>query len=252
VITVPTNVYVPKRKQVMYPYYAQWIRSHRDLPLRLNQWTNVVRWEFKYPTPFIRSRCVAYVSCFQGGMTSPCAGVQLQGFPVAGGPHSICHTAMCHSAVCPCPGHRLQLVCAETCMLLLLLLLRMLVDACRELWQDGHTAMVVDTVEQQPPCWSQGHLNTALVLNIIKVVAQAPALLLCMLMCAGSSCGRRATPRLPHRLRLMKRCGRSWTSTQVRGLGGGAGSTGHLCASAQQVQQSLDHCAGLDVGSGNS
>ena len=34
----------------------QWIRSHRDLPLRLNQWTNVVRWEFKHPTPFIRSR----------------------------------------------------------------------------------------------------------------------------------------------------------------------------------------------------
>jgi hypothetical protein len=40
----------------MYPYFAQWIRSHRDLPMRLNQWTNVVRWEFKYPTPFIRSR----------------------------------------------------------------------------------------------------------------------------------------------------------------------------------------------------
>ena len=40
----------------MYPYYAQWIRSHRDLPLRLNQWTNIVRWEFKHPTPFIRSR----------------------------------------------------------------------------------------------------------------------------------------------------------------------------------------------------
>lgn len=34
----------------------QWIRSHRDLPLRLNQWTNVVRWEFKHPTPFIRTR----------------------------------------------------------------------------------------------------------------------------------------------------------------------------------------------------
>ena len=45
-----------KLLQVMYPYFAQWIRSHRDLPLRLNQWTNVVRWEFKYPTPFIRSR----------------------------------------------------------------------------------------------------------------------------------------------------------------------------------------------------
>ena len=42
--------------QVMYPYFADWVRSHRDLPLRLNQWTNVVRWEFKHPTPFIRTR----------------------------------------------------------------------------------------------------------------------------------------------------------------------------------------------------
>ena len=25
-----------------YPYYARWIRSHRDLPLRLNQWNSVV------------------------------------------------------------------------------------------------------------------------------------------------------------------------------------------------------------------
>lgn len=40
----------------MYPAYANWIKSHRDLPLRLNQWTNVVRWEFKHPTPFIRTR----------------------------------------------------------------------------------------------------------------------------------------------------------------------------------------------------
>lgn len=36
--------------------YARWIRSHRDLPMRLNQWTNVVRWEFKHPTPFLRTR----------------------------------------------------------------------------------------------------------------------------------------------------------------------------------------------------
>ena len=40
----------------MYPAYANWIKSHRDLPLKLNQWTNVVRWEFKHPTPFIRTR----------------------------------------------------------------------------------------------------------------------------------------------------------------------------------------------------
>lgn len=34
----------------------QWIRSHRDLPLKLNQWTNCVRWEFKDPRPFLRTR----------------------------------------------------------------------------------------------------------------------------------------------------------------------------------------------------
>eukprot|EP00350_Pseudokeronopsis_sp_OXSARD2_P014156 CAMPEP_0170548290 /NCGR_PEP_ID=MMETSP0211-20121228/6619_1 /TAXON_ID=311385 /ORGANISM="Pseudokeronopsis sp., Strain OXSARD2" /LENGTH=175 /DNA_ID=CAMNT_0010853769 /DNA_START=922 /DNA_END=1449 /DNA_ORIENTATION=+ len=40
----------------MYPSYSKWIHSHRDLPLLLNQWTNIVRWEFKHPTPFIRTR----------------------------------------------------------------------------------------------------------------------------------------------------------------------------------------------------
>ena len=40
----------------MYPYYAKWIRSHRDLPLKLNQWNSVVRWEFKNPQPFLRTR----------------------------------------------------------------------------------------------------------------------------------------------------------------------------------------------------
>lgn len=46
----------PTSETIMYPYYANWIRSHRDLPLRLNMWNNVVRWEFKHPQPFIRTR----------------------------------------------------------------------------------------------------------------------------------------------------------------------------------------------------
>ena len=46
----------PTSETIMYPAFADWIQSHRDLPLRLNQWCNVVRWEFKHPTPFIRSR----------------------------------------------------------------------------------------------------------------------------------------------------------------------------------------------------
>lgn len=46
----------PTSETSMYPYYKDWISSYRDLPLKLNQWNNVVRWEFKNPTPFIRSR----------------------------------------------------------------------------------------------------------------------------------------------------------------------------------------------------
>ncbi|KAH9463940.1 hypothetical protein Pst134EA_016020 [Puccinia striiformis f. sp. tritici] len=46
----------PTSETVMYPYYAKWIQSYRDLPLKLNQWNSVVRWEFKNPQPFIRTR----------------------------------------------------------------------------------------------------------------------------------------------------------------------------------------------------
>jgi len=46
----------PTSEAIMYPAFADWIHSHRDLPLRLNQWCNVVRWEFKNPTPFLRTR----------------------------------------------------------------------------------------------------------------------------------------------------------------------------------------------------
>lgn len=46
----------PTSEAIMYPMFARWIRSHRDLPLKVNQWCNVVRWEFKHPVPFIRGR----------------------------------------------------------------------------------------------------------------------------------------------------------------------------------------------------
>ena len=46
----------PTSETAMYPYFAKWIQSHRDLPLKINQWTNVVRWEIKQRTPFVRSR----------------------------------------------------------------------------------------------------------------------------------------------------------------------------------------------------
>lgn len=46
----------PTSETIMYPSFSKWIRSHRDLPLKINQWTNIVRWEFKNPTPFLRTR----------------------------------------------------------------------------------------------------------------------------------------------------------------------------------------------------
>ncbi|KAG6831070.1 ribose-phosphate pyrophosphokinase 1 [Tricholoma furcatifolium] len=46
----------PTSETAMYPYYAKWIKSHRDLPLKLNQWNSVVRWEFNNPQPFLRTR----------------------------------------------------------------------------------------------------------------------------------------------------------------------------------------------------
>lgn len=46
----------PTSETIIGDTYAKWIRSYRDLPLRLNLWNNVVRWEFKHPTPFLRTR----------------------------------------------------------------------------------------------------------------------------------------------------------------------------------------------------
>ena len=46
----------PTSETIMYPSYSKWIRSWRDLPLKLNQWNNVVRWEFNNPVPFFRTR----------------------------------------------------------------------------------------------------------------------------------------------------------------------------------------------------
>lgn len=43
----------PTSETIMYSMYSKWIHSHRDLPLKLNQWNNVVRWE-KRTFPFLR------------------------------------------------------------------------------------------------------------------------------------------------------------------------------------------------------
>jgi len=44
----------PTSETVMGTYFAKWIQSYRDLPLLVNQWANVVRWELR-PRLFLRT-----------------------------------------------------------------------------------------------------------------------------------------------------------------------------------------------------
>ena len=46
----------PTSETIIYDSYSKWIRSWRDLPLLLNQWCNIIRWETKVTKPFLRTR----------------------------------------------------------------------------------------------------------------------------------------------------------------------------------------------------
>jgi prolyl-tRNA synthetase len=46
----------PTSESIIAPYMSQWVRSHRDLPLRVNQWASVVRWEATETKPFFRTK----------------------------------------------------------------------------------------------------------------------------------------------------------------------------------------------------
>ena len=46
----------PTSETIMYDSYGRWIRSWRDLPLKINQWCNIVRWEVQDVKLFLRSR----------------------------------------------------------------------------------------------------------------------------------------------------------------------------------------------------
>jgi len=46
----------PTSESIIAPFLSQWIRSHRDLPMRVNQWCSVVRWEATDTKPFFRTK----------------------------------------------------------------------------------------------------------------------------------------------------------------------------------------------------
>lgn len=44
----------PTSETIVNSYFAKWVQSYRDLPLLINQWANVVRWELR-PRLFLRT-----------------------------------------------------------------------------------------------------------------------------------------------------------------------------------------------------
>src|ERR671926_796445 len=44
----------PTSETIIGYFYAKWVRSWRDLPLLINQWANVMRWEMR-TRPFLRT-----------------------------------------------------------------------------------------------------------------------------------------------------------------------------------------------------
>ncbi|NYZ78222.1 proline--tRNA ligase [Candidatus Micrarchaeota archaeon] len=46
----------PTSETIMYAMFSKWISSHRDLPLKINQWCNIIRWDTKTLKPFLRTR----------------------------------------------------------------------------------------------------------------------------------------------------------------------------------------------------
>lgn len=46
----------PTSETIMYDSYSKWVKSYRDLPLLLNQWNTMVRWETKETRFLLRGR----------------------------------------------------------------------------------------------------------------------------------------------------------------------------------------------------
>ncbi len=40
----------------VYTYLKHTVKSYRDLPVKINQWGNAVRWEHQETLPFVRSK----------------------------------------------------------------------------------------------------------------------------------------------------------------------------------------------------
>ena len=46
----------PTSETIVYHMYSKWVQSYRDLPVLMNQWANVMRWETAHPALFADGR----------------------------------------------------------------------------------------------------------------------------------------------------------------------------------------------------
>lgn len=56
----PTHILRPTGEPAMYPIFAMWIRSHKDLPLRIYETVSSFRYETKHTRPLIRDREITF------------------------------------------------------------------------------------------------------------------------------------------------------------------------------------------------
>ena len=62
----------PTSETIIWNMFAKWINSYRDLPLKINQWANVVRWELR-TRPFLRTAEFLWQEGHTAHATSECA-----------------------------------------------------------------------------------------------------------------------------------------------------------------------------------
>ncbi|WP_026909577.1 proline--tRNA ligase [Patulibacter minatonensis] len=67
----------PTSETIINSYFAKWINSYKDLPLRINNWSNVVRWELR-PRLFLRTTEFLW----QEGHTAHATADEAQGYAV--------------------------------------------------------------------------------------------------------------------------------------------------------------------------
>jgi hypothetical protein len=70
----------PTSETIIGEMMAKWISSHRDLPLLLNQWANVLRWELR-PRMFLRTSLPRSRRCWRGGPPTSATTTQPSSIP---------------------------------------------------------------------------------------------------------------------------------------------------------------------------